>query len=111
MSVREDFTPARSNQVYKNAEHRREDSNRRWPVKRQSLLPVVSRSGHKKRQKAGASYVTLHQGEAVAQSKPRTLLWETRGKFGSEFVSGVSRSVLKVRGPIVAKFRLMGRRK
>ena len=28
----------------------------------------------------------------MAQSKPRTLLWETRGKFGPEFVSGVSRS-------------------
>ena len=45
----------------------------------------------------------------MAQSKPRTLLWETRGKFGPEFVNGVSRSILKVRGLIVAKFQLVGR--
>ena len=44
----------------------------------------------------------------MAQPKPRTLLWETRGKFSPEFVNGVSRVVLKVRGLIVARFQLVG---
>ena len=90
-----EFEPKRSNQVYFSAEHRRRDSNRRWPVKRQSLLPVSFRKGQRERQKAGTSYVTLHEGASLAQPKPRTLLWETRGKFGPEFVNGASRSVLK----------------
>ena len=43
----------------------------------------------------------------MAQPKPRTLLWETRGKFGPDFVNGVSRSVLKVRGFVVTKLLLL----
>ena len=105
-----EFEPKRSNQVYLNAAHRKRDSNRRWPVKRQSLLPVPLRRGHRKSQKAETSYVTSHQGQ-MAQSKPRTLLWETRGKFGPDFMNGVSRSVLKVCRLTVAKFQLVGREK
>ena len=47
----------------------------------------------------------------MARPRPRTLLWETWGKFGPEFVNGVSRSVLKIRGLAVVKFRLVGREK
>ena len=68
------FEPKRSNQVYFNAEHRQKDSNRRWPVKRQSLLPVNLRKGHRERQEAGASYVTSHEGAQVAQRKLQALL-------------------------------------
>jgi hypothetical protein len=47
----------------------------------------------------------------MAQVNPRTLLWQTRGEFGPEFVNGVSRSALKVRGLVVVKFQLVGREK
>jgi hypothetical protein len=43
-------------------------------VKRQSLLPVSFRKGHRERQKAGASYVTLHEATEMAQSRLRRLL-------------------------------------
>jgi hypothetical protein len=43
----------------------------------------------------------------MARVKLRTVLWETRGKFGPEFVNGLSRSALKIRGLIVAKFELV----
>jgi hypothetical protein len=104
-----EFEPVRSNQVYFNAEHRQRDKNRRWPRKRQSFLPVLSRNGRGARRKARTSGVPPLLGSQIAQSKPRTLLWETRGKFGPEFVNGVSRSVVKARGLVVAKFQLVGR--
>jgi hypothetical protein len=50
------------------------------------------------------------QGQ-IGQSKPRTLTWETSGEFGPEFVNGISRSVLKVRGLVVAQFQLAGRKR
>lgn len=103
-----EFEPKRKNQIYFSAEHRRRDSNRRWPVRRQSLLPVSFRRGHRERQKEQASYVTSHEGTQMAQAKPRTILWETRGKFGPEFVNGVSRSVVKVRGFVVTRLQLPG---
>jgi hypothetical protein len=104
----EEFELKRSNQVYFDAEHRQKDKNRRWPRKRQSLLPVPLGNGLGKRRKARTSGVPPLLGIEMAQARPRTLLWETRGKFGPEFANGVSRSVLKVRGLIVSKFRLVG---
>jgi predicted DNA-binding transcriptional regulator AlpA len=68
-----EFEPARSNQVYVNAEHRKRDSNRRWPVKRQSTLPEALRDGPTERRKAETSHVTLLLGTQMAQSNPRTL--------------------------------------
>jgi|SRR5208283_4935123 len=106
-----EFEPKRSNQVYLNAEHRQKDKNRRWPRIRLSVFPVAFRDALRKRQEAQTSSFQPLLGTQMAQPKPRSLLWETRGKFGPEFVNGVSRSVLKVRGLIVAKFRLVGREK
>lgn len=70
----EEFEPKRKNQIYFSAEHRRSDSNRRWPLKRQSLLPVVSRNGLEDRREAKTSYVTLLLGTQMAKPKSRTLV-------------------------------------
>lgn len=54
----QEFEPRRCNQIYLSAEHRRRDKNRRWPVKRQSVLPVALRNGPRNRQEAQTSGVT-----------------------------------------------------
>ena len=103
-----EFEPKRSNQVYFDAEHRQADKDRRWPRKRQSFLPVLPRNGPGGRRKARTSGVPPLLGTQVARPKPRTILWETRGRFGPDFLNGLSRSVLKVRGLLAAKFQLVG---
>ena len=67
----EEFEPKRSNQVYVNAKHRKRDSNRRWPVKRQSGLPEASRDGLSERREAKISHVTLLRGTKMAHRKKR----------------------------------------
>ena len=69
-----EFEPKRSNQRYLNAEHRQKDKNRRWPVKRQSLLPLPFRNGLGKRRKARTSGVTPLLGTRMAQVKPHTIV-------------------------------------
>jgi len=76
-----EFTPKRSNQIYLSGEHRQRDKNRRWPVKRQSVLPVASRNGLRKRRAARTSGVTPLLGTEMAQTESRTLLIAT-GAFG-----------------------------
>jgi hypothetical protein len=102
-----EFEPKRGNQIYFNAEHRQKDKNRRWPRKRQSAFPAPFGSGLGAHRKARTSGVPPLLGTQMAQPKPRTLLWETRGKFGPDFVNGVSRSVLMVRGLVVTKLLLL----
>ena len=63
------FEPARSNQVYLNAEHRQKDKNRRWPVKRSPILPVALQDGFAERQGAQASGVTPLLGSEMAQMR------------------------------------------
>lgn len=58
----QEFQRGRSNQIYLNAEHRERDKNRRWPVKRQSVLPVALRNGLGNRQEAKTSGVTPLRG-------------------------------------------------
>ena len=70
----EEFEPKRRNQVYLNAEHRKRDTNRRWPVIRQSHLSVPFRSGQGKRQESKTSYVTLHRDTQMADPMPETIL-------------------------------------
>jgi len=71
----EKFEPARSNQVYLNAEHRERDKNRRWPVKRQSLLLVPLRDSRGARKKAKTTGVTPLLGTQMAQTKKREPDW------------------------------------
>lgn len=102
--------PKQKGQIYYNAACRQRDKNRRWPVKRQSGVPVLSRDGLAARKKAQRGGVTPSLGE-IAQAKPRTLLWEASGKFGGEFVAGVSRSVLRARGWYIAGFQLVRKKR
>jgi hypothetical protein len=97
-----EFEPKRSNQVYFNAEHRRRDSNRRWPVKRQSSLPVSFRKSHRERQKPETGYVTSHEGTQVAQPKPRTLL-ALGGAFGA---AALRRKALLTTAEVAELFRV-----
>ena len=69
-----EFEPKRRNQIYVSAEHRKRDSNRRWPVRRQSVLPWASRNGLGGRREAKTSYVTLLLGTQMARTKSGTLL-------------------------------------
>ena len=69
-----EFEPKRSNQRYLNAEHRQKDKNRRWPVKRQWLLPLPFRNGLGKRSKARTSGVTPLLGGQMAQVKPHAIV-------------------------------------
>jgi predicted DNA-binding transcriptional regulator AlpA len=77
----QEFEPKRKNQIYVNAEHRRKDSNRRWPVKRQSALPGALRNGPGKLQEAKTSYVTLHGGPSLPSIVRQALTRERRRKF------------------------------
>jgi len=71
-----EFEPKRKNQIYLSAEHRRRDSNRRWPVKRQSLLPVSFRNAYRGRQRAETGYVTSHKGTEMPETLTGTLVPE-----------------------------------
>jgi hypothetical protein len=71
------------------------------------MFPAPFGSGLGAHRKARTSGVPPLLGTQMAQPKPRTLLWETRGKFGPDFVNGVSRSVLMVRGLVVTKLLLL----
>jgi hypothetical protein len=85
----EEFEPKRSNQIYVNAKHRKRDSNRRWPVKRQSASPEPSRNGLRERGKAETSHVTSLLGETVAQTKQQRRNEAMRKQESSEFLSPV----------------------
>ena len=65
----EEFEPKRRNQIYLNAEHRRKDSNRRWPVQRRAASPTISRDALGERQEEETSYVTLLLGGEMAQNQ------------------------------------------
>jgi hypothetical protein len=74
-----EFTPRRSNQVYFNSEHRKRDSNRRWPVRRQSSEATL-RNSLGKRQEARTSYVTLLLGTEMGQGLNEASQGQERGK-------------------------------
>ncbi len=81
-----EFTPKRKTQIYFDANCRKGDSYRRWPVKRQGH-PVSSRNGLGKRQEAETSYVTLHQGTEMAQTKRERLKAKNGRRAGTEFLT------------------------
>jgi hypothetical protein len=83
-----EFEPKRSNQIYVNAEHRRRDSNRRWPVKRQSVLPAASRNGLGEHREAKTSYVTLLLGTQMAPVDSEALRREKLWKVKADSESG-----------------------
>lgn len=102
----QEFEPRRSNQRYLSAERRLKDKNRRWPVKRQSLLPVPFRNGLGKHRKARTSGVTPLLGTKMAdflttseiaqilRISPWTLFaWRKAGK-GPPFLK-LSRNILR----------------
>lgn len=82
----EEFSRSRRGQIYKNSQHRQKDKNRRWPVKRQSVLRATSSDVLGERWDPETSGVTPLQ---VAQSK-RECVKEQMGKKAShEFLSPV----------------------
>lgn len=62
-----EFAAARANQVYCTAKCRKKDSNRRWPVKRQSAPWKPLGNAHREAQEGKTSYVTLHEGIPMPQ--------------------------------------------
>lgn len=69
-----EFEPKRSNQRYLNAEHRQKDKDRRWPRKRQSLLPVPFRDGLAAHRKAKTSGGPPLLGTRMAEVKSHTIV-------------------------------------
>lgn len=85
-----EFSAVRSNQKYCTAQHRKKDSNRRWPVKRQKDFQAVSRNGLGKRQEEKTSYVTLlpgGRGTEIAQTKQQRRNQAMRKQQSSELLS------------------------
>ena len=70
-----EFEPKRKGQIYFDAQCRQRDKNRRWPLKRQSVLPVALGNGPSKRSKAKTSGVTPLPGTQMAQAEKRAPDW------------------------------------
>jgi DNA-binding transcriptional regulator YiaG len=58
-----EFEPTRANQVYANAEHRKRDKNRRWPVRRQSPAGSDATEANASAEKRCTAGVTPLQGD------------------------------------------------
>ena len=83
----EEFEPERTNQVYVNAQHRKRDKNRRWPVKRQSVSPELPRNGPTERSRAQTSGVTPLLGTDMAQTQNQRVFEARRKRESAEFLS------------------------
>ena len=83
----EEFEPKRSNQVYINAEHRKKDKNRRWPVKRRKDFRATSSDGLGKRTEPEISGVTPLLDTEMAQTKQERRQAKRRKKSSGEFLT------------------------